>query len=336
MDISSILGMTGLLATIIFGAASVYLVIRKRYPGKISFVIDREIALFEDIVRNLPELSVTFNGSPVSDNLVLIRFYLINTGEQDIAPPLVHQNLQAHLPNGYSWRTAKVVAHSKYVESQVDIVSPSTLAFNLGLFRRDEHVAVEAVAEVPARNEEKSRRNQLQNAISFDHRIADTSAVRSQAMPITMTRRRKAIAIVAPIYFSLCVAIPFMLSLKEGQFHYRHHSHDGGTEEFTAQPKSDGTVELCNIQNDHRLRLTLNQLKALNFDQQIVPIDTTRPFAYLGGVVALLLAAMYSVIFVSWRRARKLRRLLGEVFPMISPADKLYSPEPPNPPSRHT
>ena len=70
MDTTSVLTIAGITATVILGSYSIYLVFRtQRYPGRIAFVKETCIGLFDVLVRNLPELSILYEDKPVSENL---------------------------------------------------------------------------------------------------------------------------------------------------------------------------------------------------------------------------------------------------------------------------
>jgi len=122
-------------ATLVFGVWGIYLAVRQRYPGRILFVKEDCIGLFDSIVRNLPELSVQYKGIPVKENLILLKGFFLNTGSKDISQGMVEQRLRAVLPGGYRWLTARLVAASPAVKADVRVTSETSLEFDLGLFR---------------------------------------------------------------------------------------------------------------------------------------------------------------------------------------------------------
>ena len=65
----------------LLGGWGIYLwFVSRRYPGQISFVLENCIALFDTIVKNFPEISIHYQNSQVSEGLVLLKGYLLNTG----------------------------------------------------------------------------------------------------------------------------------------------------------------------------------------------------------------------------------------------------------------
>ncbi|HEY3302688.1 MAG TPA: hypothetical protein VGL70_04025 [Candidatus Binatia bacterium] len=60
MDSSTLLGIVGVAATIILGGWTLYLALARRYFGRISFVKEECIGLFDEIAKNLPGLSIRY------------------------------------------------------------------------------------------------------------------------------------------------------------------------------------------------------------------------------------------------------------------------------------
>ncbi len=60
MDISNVLGALGLVATVIFGFLSVYIVLRRRYPGRITFVQQEALGLVDTIIKNFPQINLHY------------------------------------------------------------------------------------------------------------------------------------------------------------------------------------------------------------------------------------------------------------------------------------
>ena len=100
MTISDTLGVLGIVATIIFGVWGIFIVIRRSYPGQLTYIKESYIGLFDSIVKNVPELAVLYNNLPVSQGLVLIKGAILNTGSKDITDTMVEQNLAFVLPSG--------------------------------------------------------------------------------------------------------------------------------------------------------------------------------------------------------------------------------------------
>src|SRR6266571_1518977 len=134
MNVSDGLALAGILATIVFGVWGLVIVLRRRYPGQLTYVKEPYIGLFDSIVKNLPELAVLYNHAPVGQGLVLVKGAILNTGSKDITDSMVEQRLAFALPSDFRWLTAKIVGTSGNVKASLAI-QDSSLVFASGLFR---------------------------------------------------------------------------------------------------------------------------------------------------------------------------------------------------------
>lgn len=177
-----LLAVIGVGATVTVGVAATYLTLRFRYPGRVTFIGESYIGLFDSIVQNLSDLSVLYKNEPVSQNLVLMKGVLVNTGSKDIAETMVEEPLTMQLPGGYKWLTANVVRFSNGVRVETKVVEESRLAFEIGMLRRKEYIKFDALAEIPDTGDSKSHASgsaaqKLENVVGFSHRIADTGEI---------------------------------------------------------------------------------------------------------------------------------------------------------------
>jgi hypothetical protein len=197
MTMSDILGAAGILATVVFGVWGLVVVLRRHYPGEISFVREPNLALFETIVKNIPELTAEYNKKPVGPGLVLVSGALLNSGTKDISEPMVEGKLTFSVPDGFKWLTGKIVGASPNVKSSL-AVEDRNLTFSTGLFRCSEFLRFQAIVEVPmsapegALHSDANITKRLDEAIKIEHRIADTRAVVIIDLPARQRRQRSA------------------------------------------------------------------------------------------------------------------------------------------------
>src|SRR5437773_5069061 len=112
METGNVLGVLGILATVLFGIWAVVLAIKHRYPGRITLVRESCIGLFDAIVKNLPELRVLYNDAPVGKGLVLLKCAFVNSGSKDITAEMTEQRLALNLPTDHRWLAARIVGNS--------------------------------------------------------------------------------------------------------------------------------------------------------------------------------------------------------------------------------
>ena len=168
------LAILGVLATVTLGALSIYLFVKRAYPG-----VEGCLGLFESIVKHFPELAVSYKNSPVGGGIVLLKGAFLNTGRKDITKEMVEGRLRLELPDKFKWLQAKVVSSSPSVQAQIE-QEPQTLTFDMGLFRCREFVRFECLAEVPMADDGTAC---LLKKLEVTHRIADTQKVNPMPPP---------------------------------------------------------------------------------------------------------------------------------------------------------
>lgn len=171
-DLSQLLGYIGIFVTIIFGLWGIYVTIRNKYFPQITFVLKKSIALFDTIVKNIPELSISYNGAPINQNLILIEAALVNTGKKDILPTMIEKPIYLSLPDYYKWIAGKIISTSNNIEATITLSDP-TIVINSGLFKLNEYIIFQALLEVPNDNNVAKIEKKIDKIIKFSHRIAD-------------------------------------------------------------------------------------------------------------------------------------------------------------------
>jgi hypothetical protein len=310
----------GIIISTAFGAWGIYLTIKHRYPGRITFVKQESIALFDAIVENLPELAVLYKGAPVSPDIVLIRGALVNTGAIDISPSMVDAPLKAQLPEGFEWLAAKVVSSSTDFNVSLTIDSPRTITINGNLFRRNEHVRFQALASVPSTKSSKQGdiAKCLEEAIEFSHRIANTRRVENteiEELPFVKKRLRRATWIAATLVLitvalgvvQLVVGLPAEVS-----YSYKPHQNDVPIE-VRIVPRRDGTVNVRGIHQKYSETLSVAEFFAKCTGNPTIIADRTfRVIVPTFVIIYMVLPAIYLLLrYMRYRKNKRLSRMLG-------------------------
>src|SRR5690606_41800255 len=118
MDTSLLLTIIGLVATFVFGFLSINLFKKKRYPGRITFLKQSSISLFNSIVKNFNEIAILFENKPIKDNLIYIKGYFINDGEIDIEGEKIERPINISIPENYNWINCKITGTSPDLRSE--------------------------------------------------------------------------------------------------------------------------------------------------------------------------------------------------------------------------
>lgn len=197
MDTQTLLAVIGIAATILLGLWAITITVRYNRSVRITYAHDQAIALTDDITQNFPELGIVFRGEPVSQNLVLLKGYLINTGKKDISREMVEERITLELPENYEWVECKVVESSPSLKANAIKCDSMHVAFETGLWKAKEYMKFEALAKVPVvkanlDNPPADRPTlRLRKALSFSHRIADSSRIVETRVPRPLGRKNR-------------------------------------------------------------------------------------------------------------------------------------------------
>lgn len=168
MDYGLLIGIIGTVATIIFGFIGIIIPLRKSSQKSIEFVEEENINLYNSVVKNISDLSLSFQSTPIKENIHLLRGFLVNVGEQDITSEMVEKKLKIHLAENSKWLSAKIINKSNDLVADLKFEN-NNLEFETGLFRHQEFIYFEAIAESPS--------NKLRNELKIEHRIANAKNI---------------------------------------------------------------------------------------------------------------------------------------------------------------
>ena len=149
MDSQTILSVVGIVITIFLGVWAIVIAIRYNRNVRITYADDQFIALTDDITQNFPDLKIFFRDQPVSDNLVLLKGYFINTGKKDISREMVEEKIALKLPPDFEWVDSKVVECTDSLKSSATVTNKNQITIETGLWKMKEYLKFEALAKVP-------------------------------------------------------------------------------------------------------------------------------------------------------------------------------------------
>lgn len=308
------LSILGIVATVVLGAWAIYIGVRHQYPGQITFVNEKTIRLFDEIVRNFSELSVLYEGKPVDPNLVLIEGSLLNTGRKDIDPQMVEHKLKCNLPEGFRWVRAKRIGATEHVQADVAIVNDTALEFTMGLLRRNEFVRFQALAAVP---HEGKKDSSLEDSLSFSHRIADTCSV--QKVRISSNRTQKRISRILSIVFSIYLSfgafhLVYYFIRHEPVLVYSIRTDEGALVLVKVSAEADNTVKVQGISQTYSATFTLDQFQKRREGSETIQFQRRMSHLVTGimtTVIALMAFGMICPLYLEERSQRRLRRILA-------------------------
>lgn len=315
---SQLLAVIGIVVSSAFGIWGVVLGLRKRkYPGEITFIEERYINLFDDIVKNVGSLSILYKNKNISNNIILLKGHLINTGTKDISPDMIGRDLVAILPEGYKWIETKIFNCSPDLKTNSVIINNTTLKFKFGLFRCKEYCSFETLVEVPIDdNKKEKQKNKLQDKIVWSHRIADTKSIKKQNIPTT--NKNKKIVLLERFQFgfmaiaaiSMLIFSNFIVDEKIGcSLFYEITNEANKSIEVQLLPQNDQFVLIKERNGEFKKKLKLSE-----FNNKYSPDFKIKTSKYdkflLNGIFLFMLIASFIMIGVEVKRSYKARRFL--------------------------
>ena len=264
MDISLILTIIGLGATFIFGFLSIDLFKRKKYPGKLTFVKQSSVGLFDSFVKNFPQISILFENKPIKDNLIYIKGSLINDGNIDIEGNRIEKPISIKLPDKYSWINCQITDKSQNLTSHISFENNKNLALNFGLFRKGEFIQIEGLIEA---SHDILNDDDIFDSIKFDHRISQTQKVSKTNLLSEDQLKKKKVKISQRVWHStvqmfipfVLITIVFLFANSE-EIKYKTIENNINSE-YRATAKRNGKVELTNLKTSSKKVITISEFQ---------------------------------------------------------------------------
>lgn len=322
MSYSTILSILGVSVSVLFGTWGIILAIRNRYPGRITYVKEQTIELFDSIGKNLPELAVTYKKQQIKQNLVLINGAFLNTGKIDISPTMTEDPITLSLPEEFKWLTAKVVSTSEKVNADINLKDENNIILTPSLFRCGEYIRIQALAEVPIpeNSENNSKKvkmgSHLEEALTFSHRIMNTRKIdqrRIYEQDVYKRRKRFSLIMLAGIVTLIFVfGVIFFIKGVPSQLTYNYKAKNGNSYVVTIEPRDNNKVKVKDLEGKFEIETNLNDCFAnvTGNPNLTTRKDIFKPLyilatAYIGIPLLLLL-----IIVIANRRNAKLIKIL--------------------------
>jgi hypothetical protein len=322
MGDSTILAVISIAATIVLGVWGIYLMIKRKYPGQITFVRESCLGLFDSIVKNMPDLAVQYKGTPVEKGLILLKGAFLNTGSKDISESMVEEKVSISLPENFRWLTAKVVSTSPKVQAHVEVFDRSVI-LETGLFRCREYVRFEALAILPdedphGKESGKTIEERLIKALTINHRIADTQKIKTKDLPPSAYRLKRFQKRFVAIGFLAIVGVAFVVSIffmgMPAELRFLIPSGDGRTIEVRATPRVDGTLKVKGIEDKMYSKIVPVEqfFKTANIAIKVGRDSHTEALMIISLIIYIGLPLFSGAIFY-WdhRQTKKLMQLLS-------------------------
>lgn len=310
----------GIAVSVIFGVLGIYLTLKSRYPGRITFVNEQMIELFDAVGNSLDKLAVTYDGNNINQNLVLLNGAFINSGKTDIEPGMVEKPITLKLPEGYKWLTAKLVKSA--TNATLNILDEKHISISTGLFRCGEYVRFHALAQVPDDDKsDKSISKRLRAALKFEHRITNTKNINETDVKNKASSKKELKRRGLPYLIMFVVTILLAVySIYEGVpkslvFPY---TTDGKTNEYVRIETNahDSNVEINSIESNFNKKLPFDDfLLGVKGVPRLEKEETKKTMFLLImiGIQVFAVSAILGMQVYEYLRNRRILKILGEI-----------------------
>jgi hypothetical protein len=303
MDLTTIIGIVGAIASVV--GVGVYF-IKKRNAGCITLFKVNSTGL-ADFIRKWDELTVRYKSNEVKENLVLFIGILRNTGPIDITREMTEERVTIKIPKGYRWLDAKKIQTSSKVRVTI-AVTDLELHFDIGMFKPDEHIRFEALAEVPKSAVEKFENAgaSLAENLKIDYRITNTGNAVVEDLSLiglaSKTRMRK-LALASGVVLAVCFGASFLWVGDKKQPTFMMND-NGQPREVMIDFRTDksSSVDVTDVSTGKPKTLTLDQVR----NGHITPTTPSQASFIVPFILIVILAPM--ALFLTSFSIEKKRR----------------------------
>lgn len=194
MTLNMFLGLLGIIITIIVGAMGIIYAYRIRSIPKITFLEHDFFSLFEEIIKYMDGINITFENIQVGPSLLMLKASFINNGTVDIGSSMVHEPLKIKLPENCKWKRIKITKTSPNVNVNFKM-SDVTTEFDWDLLKKSEYFSFDALIEIVDSPKESIEIDykyieKISEKISISHRITNLEKINKENLYSIMKSKR--------------------------------------------------------------------------------------------------------------------------------------------------
>lgn len=148
--------LVGSILTIVFGVPS-YLALRKDRSTRILFIEEDKINLYDKVVKTFKELEIKYKGSPIKQNMFLLRGFFFCIGRRDITKANITKNISIDLSEDSCWHEFKIISNTKGLDATSEIKGKE-IELDIPLLKNEDFLYLEALGESKNDNYEIAHR----------------------------------------------------------------------------------------------------------------------------------------------------------------------------------
>ena len=146
-DSNLLVTVIGVLVTVLIPIIGLFL--RRQEHRQLDVIVDREVALVNQVVGDLKNFSIVIEGTPASDQVVWITGWVINSGNYDISYGMVERLLILKLRENMQWLRGRIEHCSSDLQCDLKRPTSQELEFTWILLRKGEYIRFDALLQCP-------------------------------------------------------------------------------------------------------------------------------------------------------------------------------------------
>lgn len=279
--------------------------------NSISFYLDQAFALVDDFVSKKSNLEISFKGNSLDHGVVLMTGYLVNDGVDDISKDHISEPLTCRLPGDCKFLEVEILGCAPSLKVNSRISADNETTFDFDLFKKGESFSFQALVLLD-KSKEASNSRDIFNQMQWSHRIASLKQVKNREYP-QFKRKSKKWAWLARIiggsagitYIALGVAA--MLSVGPMAIKPVVKFTDSQNAIYELNPKSDGKIEIVNLNNNEKSLVILDDYLKENHLTPTLIENKNNKYGYYINLSVLFLGGLL-MLYLSFERDYKIYR----------------------------
>lgn len=287
----------------------------RKYPSSITFVRQRSIGLFDEVLKTFPNLDVNYNNIQIEKNLVLIKGSFINSGKHDLTLSDIEKPITLILPDSYEWLEANIVSKSSELKAEVIITDNSSMIVKTKLFRKNEFIRFQALVSVPENEVITNKDNKLEQSLyqklKIEHRIANTGKIKTIKLhnhDKKKARKEIWLSVFAFFMLSLASAFTYYIDAPHQRLVYQYNISKEESIEVTIAPKN-GVLLVTGFDTDYRSsESTENFFKNISTTPVVKVNDNTKWVLIISSIINSLIFPFFAAL--SYHKSLKNKKLM--------------------------
>lgn len=174
--IGLIIGVLGVLLTIIFGIYPIFISKKNKKEVSLKFSKKECFSLFDNIIKRL-NIEIKYNQNQCDNSLIFLKASILNSGKSDIDKNVIFEPLKIILSDNYKWLEFKVINNPSNFNVISEMKSETEIILMWDLLKKGEEIEFEALVEDLTQKNDEFSSARFYDSISFNFRITNLNKI---------------------------------------------------------------------------------------------------------------------------------------------------------------